>query len=182
MAPDIEHALRSTPVVDGNKVAPSSDIHPQSLPDVAQQRVIVVSPQDMARIFGPTLWRKGFLPMHPSDASPALPAPPPVGSSGNRPTPTIAATRSFSTRIWRTAHSGFQGAPSRLFHRVVLPVFVYGMPPYLIRHASNSVGAVPRWIRSSVRFTSSLRSPMLRSAIVLGFGGIRGCIGRPCDP
>jgi len=128
VAPDIEHALRPTPVVDRNKVAPSSDINPVSLPDVTEDAVIVVSPEDMVRIFGPTLWRKGFLPFLPSDASHAFPPPPSVG---NRPTPTIVATRSFSTRIWRTAHSGLRGAPSPLFRRVVLPA-LYGMSPYLI--------------------------------------------------
>jgi len=179
VAPDIEHALRSTSLDPRNKsqifaVAPGSGINSQSLPDVTQEAVIVVSPQDMALIFGPTLWRKGFL---PPDASHAVPTPPPVGSSGNRSTPGISATRSFSTSIWRMAHSGLQGASSPLFRRVILPISVYRTQPCLFRLASNVVGAVPRWFRLSVRGTSSSRPRMLRSAaVVLGFAGIRGFI------
>jgi len=184
VAPDIEHALRPASLVDRDKLKPvtaasGSNMNAQALPDVVQESVIVVSPQDMPLVFGPTLWRKGFLPILSSDASHASPAAP-VNFRGSSVPSSIAATRSFSTCIWRTAHSGavVQGASFPLFCRVVLPASMYGLRPCRIRPASNLFGAVPRWFRSSLRCTGFPRSPTSRFAIVLGFAGIRGYTGR----
>jgi len=182
VTPDIEHALRPASLVDRDRLKPftvasGSDINAQALPDVAQESVIVVSPQDMRLVFGPTLWRKGFLPILSSDASHASPAAPVNFRSSSLPSG-IAATRSFSTCIWRTTHFGavVRGASLPLFCRVTLRASVYG--PCRIRPASNLFGAVPRWFRSSLRCTGFPRSPTSRFAIVLGFAGIRGYTGR----
>jgi len=172
----LEVALRGTSAVDREKrqtstVAADSD----SKLDPAKESVIVVSPQDMPLIFGPTLWRKGFLPVFPSDASRMSPAP--VESSS----PTFSTTRSFSTRIRRIVRYGavevLHCTSLPLFRRVTVPVSVYGMQPCPI-----GLGGAPRWFRSSLRCTSFPRSSILRSAVDVGSAGIRAFIGRSLFP
>jgi len=170
VSPGVENALRGVSVVDRDKLQTGTVVaNSDSNADVAQKSVIVVSPQDMPQLFGPTLWRKGFLPIFPSDESQASPAP--VGSGS----PAFSTARSFSTCIRRMARSGaagvLQGASLPLFRRATLAVSAHGMQPCVI----TRLASVPRWFRSSF---SSTRTPILRSAIVLGSAGIRAVIGQ----
>ena len=162
VSPGVENALRGISVVDRDKLQTGTVVADgDSNADVAHESVIVVSPQDMPHVFGPTLWRKGFFPIFHSDESQASPAPVESGS------PAFSTTRSFSsTCMRRMARSGaagvLQGASLPLFRRATLAVSAHGMQPCVI----TRLASVPRWFRSSF---SSTRTPILRSAVVLGW-------------
>ena len=171
LSADIEPALCPSSSVNDLEAtaAPATDIDARSSSDPAELAVIVVSPDDMQHLFGPTLWRMGFLPIWPSDAAHASPAPVHSGAP--------AATRSFSTYVWRKVHSGHGSiaAPlsqSRGIRPLTLPMHCHIRPS-----PSTTVGSISRAFRSYASSSARLTRTILRSVFILGPAAFRGLFG-----
>jgi len=165
---EIEPSLHpSSPViVRDSPAAPVSDTDL----DPAKQAVVVVSPQDMQRLFGPTLWRKGFLPISPPGAPQASPA---AAQSG-----IPAATRSFSTFVRGVVRSASVSQGASL-PRIVPSTLrqLHGTQLCPVRLSpSTMVGAIPGGFRSCAP-AGSTRTAVLRSAFLRGTVAFWGLVG-----